>query len=356
MLGDDSPAHQAFLVMRGLTISSSALSCTTSSSITFQNVYLHNDGNTTGEVAFTGALSNPFVTWGSMGSFAGFEYNFDAPLPQAELTDINLSAVSLRFRAKSQARGEAAIIINGVGISTAGFTRSSATEVIEEWEDSATASFSTFISGVSLNANGADTSLDLLSLLGHTKVRSLLSQGKLNIAVAGDLYMRGINNTSARTVGVQVGGPELVLNGTYTVQVCNVPNDPNSPLREGGFVPPEPETVETCELVPEQIAGNQSTVVLNDGAGPAIGTIQVLDISSTTATIVWPTDEGSSTQVLYGITDSSTPTSLDATLTTFHQVQLSGLLPYKYYNFVVVSTDKYGNSTTSPEQRFRTLR
>src|SRR5690606_28195713 len=111
--------------------------------------------------------------------------------------------------------------------------------------------------------------------------------------VAGELYFRGQAPTTNRKVGTQVSGPELVLDGDYTIEVCEIPNDPNSPLSENGFTPPEPEYKEVCTMVPESVAGNQSTKVLNDGKGPVIGKVQVLDIGSTTATIVWPTDEGS---------------------------------------------------------------
>lgn len=356
VLGDDSPAHRPKLVIRGLTISSSALSCQTSSAISFENVYLHNDGNTTGDTALLGSVSTPYSAWNAVGTHAGFEMSFDAPLPKAELEDITLDTMMLRFRAKSVSQADAAVIVNGVGISTAGFDRSKVTDVVEEWANGATAAFTTYMASVSTVSSGVDSTLDLLSMLGHSKVRELLSQGQLNVAVAGDLYMRGLNHTSERKIGTQVDGPVLVLKGSYTVRVCNVPNSPSSPLSESGFVPPEPEIYEDCVMVAEEIAGDQQTTVLNDGKGPIIGTVQILDISSTSATIVWPTDEGSTTQVLYGITGTDQATTIDHNLTTFHQVHLTGLSPYKYYNIVVKSVDKYGNVSISAEQRFRTLR
>jgi len=54
--------------------------------------------------------------------------------------------------------------------------------------------------------------------------------------------------------------------------------------------------------------------------------------------------------------DRMTSSALDSSLMTFHRVEITGLLPYKYYTFQVRSADGNGNLTVSGTAMFRTLR
>jgi hypothetical protein len=218
------------------------------------------------------------------------------------------------------------------------------------------AAFEAFLATVTTAGAGAAAQLDLNAIVGADTVRGLLAQGKLNVAVAGDLYVYGQAATSGRGFGVAVAGPELTLDGTYFAEVCNVPNDPDSPLGENGFVEPPVEYEDVVTWVESTEETEGETTVLNDGEGPVIGSVQALDIKSTSATIVWSTDEGSTSQVKYGISTITSETTEDASRTTFHQVKLTGLIAYKYYKFQVVSKDKYGNASTSEIKVFTTLR
>jgi hypothetical protein len=105
----------------------------------------------------------------------------------------------------------------------------------------------------------------------------------------------------------------------------------------------EPETVD-------------EEVVLNDGAAPLINSVQTSQITSNSATIVWLTDEPSTSKVMYGISSPDTSTDTDTTLSTFHQIELKNLTAYKYYKFQVVSADRFGNESSSEIEVFVTQR
>lgn len=89
--------------------------------------------------------------------------------------------------------------------------------------------------------------------------------------------------------------------------------------------------------------------------GPVISDVLAGGRTSSSAVITWTTDVTSSSQVHYGTTLSygqSTP--LDQTLTTSHQVVLSGLTPDTQYHYRVTSTDGSGASRTSVDHVFST--
>ena len=90
--------------------------------------------------------------------------------------------------------------------------------------------------------------------------------------------------------------------------------------------------------------------------GPVLASIQVQDVTSSGATVYWSSDEPSSSQVLYGIGGLASGTPEDASLVTFHKVTLTGLSPFKYYSYQVVSKDKFGNPSSSAIAVFTTLR
>lgn len=394
--GDDSPVFQAFLVMQGLTMTpqGESLTCTDSDTYTFTNVYLHNDGNTVGQTAFQGTAGTPYTAWPADGSYSYLELSFDAPLPRVATANIDVTSAKLAFKAKKLASGGAAFVVNGIGVSTAGFDRNTATAAVESWNDDATAAFEAYLLTVTTNAAGANSEIDLESLFGADEVRALLAQGKLNIAMAGSLIGYGQAATQTRGFGVAVAGPELKLDGTYFTEVCSIPENGASPLTQGGLVevPLEyetaeveyqaeveveeevTETVDVEEFVEEEFQEEvtvdpapaaetpaveeqqEETTVLNDGAAPQISSVQAIEITSNAATIVWLTDEGATTHVAYGVGGPSQSTATDTTLTTFHRVRLTGLSPYKYYNYQVITQDQYGNESTSAVAVFTTLR
>ncbi|MCK6561741.1 VCBS repeat-containing protein [candidate division KSB1 bacterium] len=92
-----------------------------------------------------------------------------------------------------------------------------------------------------------------------------------------------------------------------------------------------------------------------DVTPPLLSDIASGNLSATTATISWTTDEASDTQVEYGLTDSYGLTSpLDGLRTTAHAVTLTNLTPATLYHYRVQSRDAAGNLAVSADFTFTT--
>lgn len=86
---------------------------------------------------------------------------------------------------------------------------------------------------------------------------------------------------------------------------------------------------------------------------PVITNIQASDITPTSATISWTTDEPADSKVSY--TATTTVESLNSALTTSHSLSIVGLTAETIYDYYVVSTDADGGTAISAEQSFTTL-
>ncbi len=333
--GDDSPIYQAYLVINGYTISSSPLNCSTSSTFNFENHYLHNDGNSIGQTAFSGTTETPFQSWTS-GAADALEFFFESQLPLVDTENIDLSTATITMNVRRVA-GLSAIVVNGVGVAEAGFDTTTATSAVEQWETGASrvAYWNSVLAGIPATDTPTAVTIDLRQLLGAAATRDLLAQGNFNIAISGGIKrIQASGNTSARGFGSPVSGPELNLLGTYFTQVCEVPSNPDSPLEDGPIEPPDP----------------------SDTTPPEIVSAQASEISSSSAVIQWLTNEGANTQVEYGIGSLNQSTAVENTPKVFHRVELSGLQPYKFYFFRILSADQNGNQAQSNTLVFRTLR
>lgn len=100
-----------------------------------------------------------------------------------------------------------------------------------------------------------------------------------------------------------------------------------------------------------------TTLAQPDTTPPAITEINVPVIDETSVTITWITDEPSTSQVKYGVTDTYGKTSnIDEQLTTSHSVTLTGLETDTLYHYRVISKDISENEiTSSVDNTFRTL-
>jgi hypothetical protein len=92
-----------------------------------------------------------------------------------------------------------------------------------------------------------------------------------------------------------------------------------------------------------------------DTTPPIILNPQAINITQTSARIIWDTDEPATSIVQYGITDSYGNTVSNGSLVLSHGIDLSGLTPNTVYHFRVTSADQYGNSATSADYTFTTL-
>jgi len=109
------------------------------------------------------------------------------------------------------------------------------------------------------------------------------------------------------------------------------------------------------------LSANQK-LTLTEGSGggpdttpPVISNVTAENLTTTSATISWQTDEAADSQVEYGLTTSygiSTP--LDVNLVTSHSVILSGLQANTIYHYRVKSKDASGNLAISNDFTFST--
>ncbi len=148
----------------------------------------------------------------------------------------------------------------------------------------------------------------------------------------------------------------VYVNGTFKANV----SAPEHSFNATGL---KPNTTYEIETKTVDVAGNINTTLVNDTATtlegdtepPAISNISVESITINSATIKWGTNEPSDSLVKYG-TESGNYTleKYNATTTTFHSTELTGLIPNTMYYHVVNSTDLSGNSNQSTEYNFTT--
>jgi hypothetical protein len=81
---------------------------------------------------------------------------------------------------------------------------------------------------------------------------------------------------------------------------------------------------------------------------PVITSVMVSNITTSSATITWTTDQAASSQVNYGLTSAyGSSSQLGSSLVTGHSVVLNGLTPGTTYDFDVVSASSSGTGTSA---------
>jgi hypothetical protein len=102
--------------------------------------------------------------------------------------------------------------------------------------------------------------------------------------------------------------------------------------------------------------GSDQTFHTLDTTPPQITSVTATNITATTATINWSTNEAADRQVEYGTTTAyGSTTTLDPALVTSHGVPIAGLTENTTYHYRVKSKDASGNLATSSDQTFHTL-
>jgi hypothetical protein len=91
-------------------------------------------------------------------------------------------------------------------------------------------------------------------------------------------------------------------------------------------------------------------------APPVIRQVTATGVTGTSATIIWTTDQPSTSQIKYGTTTAYGSLSLPfSSLVTSHSVTVGGLTPGTTYNSAAMSTNAAGMQNSSPNLRFTTL-
>jgi len=164
--------------------------------------------------------------------------------------------------------------------------------------------------------------------------------------------------------------PAIPSQGTGTPTTPATPATPPASSSGGGGSPATPATPAT-PAIPSSSGGTPATPAVpaipaqpsQDITPPIISNIQATNITETSATITWTTDELSSSEVWYAASSTihwytATGTIAvkvtDTNNVTSHSIGLSGLSSGKIYYYIVVSKDSAGNTATSTEQSFTT--
>lgn len=97
-----------------------------------------------------------------------------------------------------------------------------------------------------------------------------------------------------------------------------------------------------------------------DTIAPVISNLSASNVSSTTATIAWTTNEPATSAVWYSTSTpvtigSPTPSVSSSTLVSNHSLSLTSLTASTTYYYVAQSADTSGNTATSSQQSFTTL-
>ena len=92
-----------------------------------------------------------------------------------------------------------------------------------------------------------------------------------------------------------------------------------------------------------------------DTTPPMISTITSFDIGTTTLAISWTTDEIANGKLWYGEGDPLIAMVSHSDFITAHELLLGGLVASTTYQFLIVSTDEFGNTATSTQQTVTTI-
>jgi len=93
-----------------------------------------------------------------------------------------------------------------------------------------------------------------------------------------------------------------------------------------------------------------------DTTPPVISDIDVTNITTTSVTIIWKTNESATSKIHYGLTGSYELGSISKSgYRTSHSIELSNLKPSTTYYFKIETQDSNGNIAYSSQQSFKTL-
>ncbi len=171
------------------------------------------------------------------------------------------------------------------------------------------------------------------------------------------------NGANVPASGFTMGGSasDNVALSKVEVQIDSGPFNLATGLSSWSYsVGPLAEGSHTLTAKATDTSGNSATasisVTVPDTTPPVISGESATNITATSATIVWNTNEASDSQVEYGLTTSyGSSTALDSAMVTSHSQGLSGLSRKKTYHYRVKSRDAAGNLAVSPDRTFTTL-
>ena len=132
---------------------------------------------------------------------------------------------------------------------------------------------------------------------------------------------------------------------------------PNDDLSEGdNTISVKAKDLNDNEMTESAISTFTIEIVPIDETSPEITEVAETGISQNSTYITWTTDEPSTSQIEYGITDGyGNTTDKDSNLVTLHNVSISNLEPNTTYHYRMISIDEFGNENISEDYTFKTL-
>lgn len=193
--------------------------------------------------------------------------------------------------------------------------------------------------------------------------------GALNVSISSPTDSDGdgeIHLKSNVTITGTASGPDFTKywlnysadNGTSWVNIANSTSVvTNSVLGYWNTTNLNMTPVYTLNLTVINSSGASNTYTLEnvyvDNAAPNITSISS-DVTSSSATITWTTNESANSTVEYGLTTLFGSTATVSGYTTSHSVEISGLSESTTYYYRVISYDKAGNMQNSSNLSFTT--
>ncbi len=101
-------------------------------------------------------------------------------------------------------------------------------------------------------------------------------------------------------------------------------------------------------------SGDTAVSIGGDTTPPAISAVTATNVTQTSASITWTTDEAATTVVRYGTSTTYGTTKQSSSLTTSHTMSVTGLTAGTIYHYQVESRDGTGNTSTSNDKVFTT--
>jgi hypothetical protein len=150
------------------------------------------------------------------------------------------------------------------------------------------------------------------------------------------------STTDSTHRNVSVSGTPSTYTGTFTT-TTGTPGANQVKVSNGDTIYVRYVDPDYCGTANVNVDTNASV----DCVGPIISNVMITNITATSATVTWTTNESSNSRVTYG---TSTPPGTNAdnltTYSTSHTINLSGLSHCTQYYLSVTSFDVAGNGTT----------
>ncbi|MFH1460570.1 MAG: CFI-box-CTERM domain-containing protein [Candidatus Omnitrophota bacterium] len=98
-----------------------------------------------------------------------------------------------------------------------------------------------------------------------------------------------------------------------------------------------------------------NSVVVTDNVAPLISSVNISNITQSSATVSWNTDEPANSQIQYGVTTSyGYQTAMNTSMVTSHSVSIANLNSDTGYHFRILSADNSNNLRISGDYTFTT--